>query len=431
MALPTTATGVHTVVQPTSSDIEASVASIAKRGIDLSGNRGLACDPKPVWTRLGAIGTELWLDTGDMGDAERLWSEEFTALTTNNTLLSKEVGKGIYDDLIRSAVSELRAIDGTVSGETLVQEIGILLNAHHGLRLVEKFDCRVSVELHTNLADDLEGSLAVGRRLHAICPSHFIVKVPLTPSGVLIARRLVEDGVPINFTLEFSARQNYVVARLANPNYVNVFLGRLNSFVADHGLGDGKMIGEKATLASQRELLALRASGGQTKQIAASMRSAAQVATLAGVDVFTMPIAVAEGMPALNLDPGAMTSQVELDPGISVNEDVAPQVLDALWTVDDELRASLDAVSRENLDGFSGDDLAGFLRERGHQDIFPNWSTQDLKAIADDGKIPSYPRWQKAFEAGEVGLDAALNAAGHASFAADQSALDDRIRSML
>ena len=388
-------------------------------------------EPHPVWTRLGAIGTELWLDTGDMDDAERLWSAEFTALTTNNTLLSKEVGKGIYDDLIRSAVSELRTMDGELSNESLVQEIGILLNAHHGLRLVEKFNCRVSVELHTDLADDLEGSLAVGRRLHAVCPSHFIVKVPLTPSGVLIARRLVKDGVPVNFTLEFSARQNYVVARLANPNYVNVFLGRLNSFVADHGLGDGKMVGEKATLASQRELISLRRDGGQTRQIAASMRSAEQVATLAGVDVFTMPIAVAEGMPALALDPAAVASQVEMDPQVGVNPDVAPQVLAALWTVGDDLRASLDALSRENLGSFSGDDLARFLRERGHQDIFPTWSADDLKAIADDGKIPSYPRWQKAFEAGELGLDAALNAAGHASFSADQAALDNRIRSML
>ncbi len=419
------------MVQPISSDIEASVASIAKRGVNLSEDGGLVREPHPVWTRLGAIGTELWLDTGDMDDAERLWSAEFTALTTNNTLLSKEVGKGIYDDLIRSAVSELRTMDGELSNESLVQEIGILLNAHHGLRLVEKFNCRVSVELHTDLADDLEGSLAVGRRLHAVCPSHFIVKVPLTPSGVLIARRLVKDGVPVNFTLEFSARQNYVVARLANPNYVNVFLGRLNSFVADHGLGDGKMVGEKATLASQRELISLRRDGGQTRQIAASMRSAEQVATLAGVDVFTMPIAVAEGMPALALDPAAVASQVEMDPQVGVNPDVAPQVLAALWTVGDDLRASLDALSRENLGSFSGDDLARFLRERGHQDIFPTWSADDLKAIADDGKIPSYPRWQKAFEAGELGLDAALNAAGHASFSADQAALDNRIRSML
>lgn len=408
------------------------VADIATRGIDVGGlGTGIERPAHPVWSRLGEVGTELWLDTGDMDDAERLWSAEFTALTTNNSLLSKEVSKGIYDQLIQDTVNELREADPSVDDATLVKEIGILLNAHHGLRLVQKFGCKVSVELHTDLANDLEGSLDVGRRLYAVCPSHFIVKVPLTPAGILIARRLVSEGIPINFTLEFSARQNFVVASIANPDYVNVFLGRLNSFVADHGLGDGKMIGEKATLSSQRELLALREAGGQTKQIAASMREAAQVATLAGVDVFTMPIAVAEGMPGLGLDISTINSQARVDPAVQLNPDVDAAVVNALWEVSDELRTTVAALNEEALDSFSGDDLARFFRERGHQDLFPDWSADDLQAIADDGKIPSYPRWREAFEAGQVGLDAALNAAGHAAFAADQETLDARIRSML
>ena len=44
-------------------------------------------NPHPVWSRLRELQTELWLDTGDMEEAERLWSAEFSALTTNNTLL--------------------------------------------------------------------------------------------------------------------------------------------------------------------------------------------------------------------------------------------------------------------------------------------------------------------------------------------------------
>jgi len=384
-----------------------------------------------VWTRLNELGTELWLDTGDMDEASRLWSSEFTALTTNNTLLSKEVGKGIYDDLIQKAVGDLRGLASDLSDEVLVGEVGLLLNARHGLRLVEKFGCRVSVELHTDLANELEASLRAANRLYAMCPSHFIVKVPLSPTGILVARRLVNDGVPINFTLEFSARQNYVVARLANPNYVNVFLGRLNSFVADHGLGDGRMIGEKATLASQRVLLGLRGQGGQTRQIAASMREAKQITDLAGVDVFTMPTAVAEGMPSLELSASDIETQVEVDPSIRLSSEVDPAVLESLWEVPQQLKAAVEALSREDLDKFNGEDLANFLRQRGHGDLFPNWSQSDLVNIDADGKIPSYPRWREQFELGEVGLDAALNMAGMASFALDQRALDDRIRSFL
>ena len=95
------------------------------------------------------------------------------------------------------------------------------------------------------------------------------------------------------------------------------------------------------------------------------------------------------------------------------------------------LQASLDALARENLDTYSGGDLAAFLHDRGHGDIFPRWTDADLAAIAADGKIPDYARWRDPFEAQEVGLDAALNAAGMASFAADQAVLDDRIRSLL
>ena len=64
----------------------------------------------PVWEAVRRTGSSLWLDTGDIDEAINLWSSEFDALTTNNTLLNKEVQKGIYDDLIRKAadVSEKR-----------------------------------------------------------------------------------------------------------------------------------------------------------------------------------------------------------------------------------------------------------------------------------------------------------------------------------
>jgi len=57
----------------------------------------------PFWQKLREVGTELWLDTGDMDEAEKNWSAEMTALTTNNTLVNKEIQKGIYDDFIAEA----------------------------------------------------------------------------------------------------------------------------------------------------------------------------------------------------------------------------------------------------------------------------------------------------------------------------------------
>ncbi|MBN1835902.1 MAG: hypothetical protein JW820_08625 [Spirochaetales bacterium] len=78
----------------------------------------------------------------------------------------------------------------------------------------------------------------------------------------------------------------------AFPSFLNVFLGRLNAYAADNGLGGGLMVGEKATLASQRAVRRVsESSRRRTHQIAASTRSGEQVRDLAGVDVMTMPVA--------------------------------------------------------------------------------------------------------------------------------------------
>ena len=81
----------------------------------------------PAWTRLRELGTDLWLDTGDMEEAARLWSTEFTALTTNNTLLNKEIQKGIYDEWIPSAAEAARADRPDLEGQDLILEIAFAL----------------------------------------------------------------------------------------------------------------------------------------------------------------------------------------------------------------------------------------------------------------------------------------------------------------
>lgn len=270
-------------------DVVDRIHDFVKDGIDLQSGR-LETQSDPFWKGLCTLGSELWLDTGDIEAAAELWTEEFTALTTNNTLLNAEVQKGIYDDLIQKAADLLSHLDI----QTQIIEIAFILNARHGLRLAQRFGARVSVELHTDLAHDIESSISYGRRYHNICPEQFIIKVPLTPSGLIAMRRLREEGIPVNFTLGFSARHNYIATAFGAPSYVNVFLGRLNSYMADHDLGNGKLVGEKAALASQREVRSLSLDNEQpTRQIAASLREAGQIADLAGIDVYTIPVAAA------------------------------------------------------------------------------------------------------------------------------------------
>jgi transaldolase len=414
-------------------NLESSVQAFAREGFAHQfGKPAVAVKDDPEWRKMRDTGTRLWLDTGDIDEASKLWNSSFDALTTNNTLLNKEIQKGIYDDLVAKAARVVLDAAPKIGEQDLILEIAFILNAHHALRLVDRFDANVSVELHTDLAGDVERTVAYGKRYFAICPERFYVKVPLTPAGYLGARKLVQAGIPINFTLGFSARHNYVAALLTQPRFVNVFLGRLNSFVADYKLGSGQNVGEKATLATQRELLALRKSGrSKTHLIAASIRSGEQIGALAGVDVHTMPTKAAAEYRAKPLP--NPTSQVANDPDVPLAPGVTLAQFngETLWTVPQKFKDAVDDLLRKNLDTLKPDDLQTHFEKAGFGDFLPRWSAADIQTATKDGKIPVFATWKDRLATGKVGLDALMNLSALYSFATDQKALDDRIRSLL
>lgn len=384
------------------------------------------------WTKVRATGTQLWLDTGDMEEALQCYTADFEALTTNNTLLNREVQKGIYDSLIPEAAKVVRGAAPSASERDVLLEIGFILNAYHALRLVEEFDAYVSVELHTDLANDVERSVEYGRRYYAICPERFIVKIPLTPAGYLSARQLSLEGIPINFTLGFSARHNYVAALVSQPAYVNVFLGRIGAFLDDNELGSPENAGEKASLSTQRELLTLRETGrSETRLIAASMRNASQVADLAGTDVYTMPPKVAVGY--LKEPSETVSNQVENDPAPSLSDGVSLEDFagSSLWEVSDGFKEVVKALLNASLDSLSAAAVQDHFASSGFGDFLPHWSEEDIQTVTDDGKIPVFATWQDRLSSGAIGLDALLNVSALYSFATDQKALDDRIESLI
>ena len=408
-----------------SSDRVDLIHNFVKEGMDLQRGR-IETASDPFWRTLCLAGSELWLDTGDIEAATGLWTDEFTALTTNNTLLNAEVQKGIYDDLIQKAVSVLTGLDI----QTQIIEIAFILNARHGLRLAQRFGGRVSVELHTILAHDIERSVSYGQRYYEICPDHFIIKVPLTPSGLIAMRRLREDGIPVNFTLGFSARHNFVATAFGAPSYVNVFLGRLNSYVADHQLGDGKLVGEKAILASQRVVKSLSQGNREpTLQIAASLRSAAQLPYLAGIDVFTMPVNVAAD--AKQELSGEWESSLENEYTINLNDGISESDLrmDTLWEISESDRRLTDSLTTDVPQ--TAEEIVDRAHEMGAGDLFPKLSDEEFAQIADDGKIPKHEIWGDRIKSGELAIDTLLNLAGLASFESDQQELDDRIEKLI
>ena len=382
----------------------------------------------PVMARFKESGTELWVDTGDLEKAQSIWKSEFTALTTNNTLANQVVQTGVMDEVIGQTVTRLKEVAPDLSEEERVTEIGFVINCRIALRLVRAFKTRVSVELHPSMSRNMERTLEYARRYYRVCPEFFTIKIPLTPEGYLAVRTLREEGMPINFTLGFSARQNYLAARLSNPDYVNVFLGRLNQVVTENSAGSGDMVGEKVTLATQEALINVRKqySDISTKLIGASIRSGEQVAFLAGLDVLTIPPAAMEQFANLE-QTGLVESNIgkDIQPGIDKNHSQSAR-FSTLWEVPDSFIKFVDDLLTEtNLDRMSGVELDSFCKERGI-DLFHPFSAADLKKILDRGKIPVFDDWPE-----EIALDDLMTQSALQSFTKDQGALDDRVRSFL
>ncbi len=378
----------------------------------------------PFWEALHNTGTAIWLDTGDMDEAEANWSAEMSALTTNNTLLNNEIQKGIYDIFITEAKSIVRDLPP----EERVKEIAFILNARHGLRLALKFGGYVSVELHTDTAHDIRAIQYYGRRFHEICPEQFIVKVPYTAEGLIGARLLKDSGVRVNFTLEFSARQNVLVTRIARPDYVNVFLGRIGAYMINNKLGDGTGVGEKAVISSQNWVTGLSAQNPwQTKQIAASLRNHGQLELLAGIDVFTIPPKVAAaGRKELS---GKFTSRIHENYEANIFEGAGVTGIEKCWDVDNKVLKLAERLAARV--PVSGSEIIHMAHEEDCSDMFPYLTKEEKGFLTSDGKIPVHSRWAGKIGEGKIAPDTLLNLAGLASFAADQSALDERIRNII
>ena len=378
----------------------------------------------PFWESLQKTGTELWLDTGDMDEAEANWSAEMSALTTNNSLLNNEIQKGIYDVFI----SEAKGVVRDLPPEERVKEIAFILNARHALRLASRFGGYVSVELHTDTAHDIKAIQSYGKRFHDICPEQFIVKVPYTAEGLIGARLLKDSGVKINFTLGFSARENVLVTKVARPDYVNVFLGRIGAYMINNKLGDGTGAGEKAVISSQNWVTGLSAENPwQTKQIAASLRNYNQLELLAGTDVFTMPPKVAAaGRKELS---GKFSSRTHENYEVSFFDSAADAHIEKFWEVDNKVLNLAEKLTKKM--PATGPELVHIAHETGCEDMFPSLTKEEKGFITSDGKIPVHSRWENKISEGKIAPDTLLTLAGLASFNVDQQMLDQRIRSII
>ncbi len=407
-------------------DLAQAVKELALEGYEGPGKADFESIEKYRWLR--ETGTRLWLDTGDFEAARKVYASEIEALTTNNTLVNQVVQTGAMDGVIAYAVRKMRGIRSDMSERDLILEIGFLVNAKLALSLIGKLGAHVSVELHPDTAFDVRQTLTFARRYYEINPDFFYIKVPLTPDGFIATRILSSEGIPVNYTLGFSARQNYLAARFAKPMFVNVFLGRLNSLAEENGLAKPENVGEKTTLASQEAVRAVRVAykDTPTSQIAASMRNGGQIATLAGVDVFTMPPKAAQEYLDMDVSKSDVHPRKSKDLHVELSDTGLAKVVDltTLWTIEENVIAFAEDAVKQASELADGKALMR-LSEEHEANMFREWTPAEREAIRAKGKIPDVSQWLGA------PIDDLMSISALETFAKDQTALDDRIRGML
>jgi len=178
-------------------------------------------------------------------------------------------------DEIRQAL-EWGILDGVTTNPTLIAKTGgpFLEVAKEILHLV---DGPVSLE---TVSRDAKGMVEEGRKL-AELGDNVVVKIPMTPEGMIAVQELESEGIPTNVTLVFSPTQALIAAK-AGATFVSPFIGRLDDVSSD-GM---KLIRDVKTIYDNYDY--------DTQIIVASVRHPMHVAeaALIGADICTMPFEV-------------------------------------------------------------------------------------------------------------------------------------------
>jgi transaldolase len=167
-----------------------------------------------------ARGQRLWLDGIEASalDDGRMahWIGDYavTGATTAPDGLASALRTAVYRDRLAT-----HAADGITEPTTLALSLALddavaTADLLHGIHAASGgADGYVSIDLPPALADDVDGTLELARRLHGAAERHnLMVKVPATRAGLAAIRRLITDGIPVHAVLVFSVEQCRAVA---------------------------------------------------------------------------------------------------------------------------------------------------------------------------------------------------------------------------
>ena len=172
---------------------------------------------------------------------------------------------------------ETGLIDGITTNPSLIKKSG-----RDPLDVYRELVIAGVPDISMEVVEDMEFE---ARRLAAEFGDVCTVKVPCTPEGLNVCKKLSDDGVRVNVTLIFNAAQAILSAK-AGATYVSPFIGRL----------DDNSVAGLEVVRSISEVY--RVQGVKTQILAASIRDVYKVSRSFwnGAHIVTMPPKIFDGM---------------------------------------------------------------------------------------------------------------------------------------
>jgi transaldolase len=394
----------------------------------------------PLLAALARAGTEhVYVDTAAVEELRAIAVTDERALTevdgntVNQPLVRKVLARYTSGGAVGACEQRLRARRPDISAAELAAYLYTTVCGWIGGDAVRRVGgdrpWDVSLQLHMEpVGTAPELAKRLGRCLHAMVPS-CLVKVPFRPQAphsLLIARDLQREGIPVNFTSTFSARQAVAAGLLANVARTNIFMGRLNQ-----GL-QADLVGEHVVLEAQRAIARLRrAERLGTRLIVASMREWHTFARVAGCDAFTAPTEVLRDfLRQSEVSPLTLASRLETSYAdeMRVADDVRNTLgagrLGRLWRVEPEFVEFLIdyRASAEYRDLEDGDALRMRFDRAGFGDFFYAPTADEWSALRRS-KLPDL----HAPLTSRVALDTLYSLLADADFVKEQAVIDTEL----
>jgi len=196
---------------------------------------------------------KIFVDTADLDEIRELASWGIIDGVTTNPTLVKKSGRS-FNEIIEEI---FKIVDGPISLEVVSEDADGMVKEAKGL--VSK----VSQKYRKNVA----------------------IKIPMTPEGLKVVKKLKKEGIKTNVTLIFSANQALLAAK-AGATFVSPFIGRLD----DIGQEGMQIIEEIMEIYVNYDI--------ETEVIVASIRHPIHVIDAAriGADIATIPPGVIRKM---------------------------------------------------------------------------------------------------------------------------------------